>query len=122
MILRPGLASDRSALDAALTAMSRESLRRRFFSGGMPPSTVIGRLVGLDDVDHFAWVKIDGPDSDGNPLGSARFFRSASDSQTDDVSFGVVVEPTVAESGTCWSRQSASPRKRLGFVDSPPTS
>ncbi len=88
--LRPGLASDRSALDAGLAAMSRESLRRRFFSGGMPPASVIDRLVDLDYVDHFAWVAIDGPDPDGELIGSARFFRWKDDSGAADVSFGVV--------------------------------
>ena len=88
--LRPGLASDRSALDAGLAAMSRESLRRRFFSGGMPPASVIDRLVDLDYVDHFAWVAIDGPDPDGQLIGSARFFRSKDDSATADVTFGVI--------------------------------
>ena len=88
--LRPGLASDRSALDAGLAAMSRESLRRRFFSGGMPPAAVIDRLVDLDYVDHFAWVAIDGPDPAGELIGSARFFRSNDDPASAEVSFGVV--------------------------------
>ncbi len=88
--LRPGLAADRSALGAGLAAMSRESLRRRFFSGGMPSDSVIDRLVALDYVDHFAWVAIDGPDPDGELIGVARFFRSSADAHVADVSFGIV--------------------------------
>ena len=88
--LRPGLKSDRSALDAGLAAMSRESLRRRFFSGGMPPKTVIDRLAELDYVDHFAWVASDGAEPDGDLIGSARFFRSDTDPTAADVSFGVI--------------------------------
>ena len=88
--LRPGLAADRSALGAGLAAMSRESLRRRFFSGGMPPESVIDRLVDLDYVDHFAWVVIDGPDPDGELIGVARFIRSATDAETADVSFAII--------------------------------
>jgi protein lysine acetyltransferase len=88
--VRPGLASDRTALDAGLGAMSRESLRRRFFSGGMPPQAVVDRLADLDYVDHFAWVAIDGPDAEGDPIGSARYFRSTSDPEVADVSFGII--------------------------------
>lgn len=88
--LRPGLATDRSALDTGLAAMSRESLRRRFFSGGMPPKSVIDRLADFDYFDHFAWVASDGPQPDGELIGSASFFRSARDPESADVSFGVI--------------------------------
>ena len=88
--LRPGLATDRSALDAGLAAMSRESLRRRFFSGGVPPKSVIDRLADFDYVDHFAWVASEGAHPDGELIGSARFFRSAHDPKSADVSFGVI--------------------------------
>jgi protein lysine acetyltransferase len=88
--LRPGLHDDRAALNAGIAAMSKESLRRRFFSGGMPPQSVIDKLLDVDYVDHFAWVAIDGSDVDHEIVGSARFFRSTVDAESADVSFGVI--------------------------------
>jgi protein lysine acetyltransferase len=90
VVLRPGLASDRPALEAGLAAMSRESLRKRFFSGGFPPESVISRLVTLDYFNHFAWVVSEGPDPDGELVGSASYFRSTERLDEADISFGII--------------------------------
>lgn len=90
VMLRPGLSSDRPALDAGLAAMSRESLRKRFFSGGFPPESVISRLASLDYFNHFAWVVCEGSDPDGELVGSASFFRSTARPEEADISFGII--------------------------------
>lgn len=90
ILLRPGLSTDGPFLAAGLAAMSRESLRRRFFSGGMPPESVIRYLLDVDYVDHFAWVAIDAADPGLVPIGSARFIRSLTDHREADIAFGLV--------------------------------
>lgn len=90
MLLRPGLSTDGPFLAAGLAAMSRESLQRRFFSGGMPPESVIRYLLDVDYVDHFAWVAIDAADPELVPIGSARFIRSHTDHREADIAFGLV--------------------------------
>lgn len=90
ILLRPGLSTDGPFLAAGLAAMSRESLQRRFFSGGMPPESVIRYLLDVDYVDHFAWVAIDAADSGLVPIGSARFIRSLTDHREADIAFGLL--------------------------------
>ena len=88
--LRPGLSSDRSELAAGLAAMSRESLRRRFFSAGMPPESVVSYLLDVNYIDHFAWVAIDADDPESPTIGSARFIRSRSDHSEADIGVGLI--------------------------------
>jgi CRP-like cAMP-binding protein len=88
--LRPGLSSDGSALAAGLAAMSRESLRRRFFSSGTPPEPVVRYLLDVNYVDHFAWVAIEADNSDAPIIGSARFVRSKRDSTHADLGIGLI--------------------------------
>ncbi|MEP6625101.1 MAG: GNAT family N-acetyltransferase, partial [Acidimicrobiia bacterium] len=88
--LRPGLSSDGSALAAGLAAMSRESLRRRFFSSGTPPENVVRYLLDVNYVDHFAWVAIDAADPEQAIIGSARFVRSRSDAAYADLGIGLI--------------------------------
>ncbi len=90
VLLRPGLSTDGPFLTAGLAAMSRESLQRRFFSGGKPPESVIRYLLDVDYVDHFAWVAIDAADPLLVPIGSARFIRSLTDHREADIAFGLV--------------------------------
>ena len=88
--LRPGLSSDGNALAAGLAAMSRESLRRRFFSAGMPPESVVRYLLDVNYIDHFAWVAIDADDPQSPTIGSARFIRSRSDHSEADIGVGLI--------------------------------
>lgn len=88
--LRPGLSSDGSALAAGLAAMSRESLRLRFFSAGMPPESVVRYLLDVNYIDHFAWVAIDADDPESPTIGSARFIRSRSDHSEADIGIGLI--------------------------------
>ena len=73
ILLRPLLHSDRDALNSALHSLSRESIRRRFFSAGTPSETLVDYLIDIDYVDHFAWVALDAESHDG--VGVARFIR-----------------------------------------------
>lgn len=73
LLLRPLLHSDREALDSALHNLSRESIRRRFFSAGAPSSRLVDYLIDIDYVDHFAWVALDPLTQEG--LGVARYIR-----------------------------------------------
>jgi protein lysine acetyltransferase len=90
VVLRPGLSTDRTALDAGLAAMSKESLRLRFFSGGPPSEKVRNSLVDIDYFDHFAWVISEGTDIAGELVGSASYFRSEQNPQQADISFGII--------------------------------
>ncbi len=88
--LRPGLSSDGTALATGLAAMSRESLRRRFFSSGMPPENVVQYLLDVNYVDHFAWVAIDADEPDEPTIGSARFVRSKTEPTHADIGIGLI--------------------------------
>lgn len=73
LLLRPLLPSDRDAIDAALQKMSRESIRRRFFSAGTPSPRLVDYLIDIDYVDHFAWVVMDATTLEG--IGVGRYIR-----------------------------------------------
>lgn len=75
LLLRPLLPHDRDALDAALHQLSRQTLRRRFFSAGTPSPALVDYLVDIDYMDHFAWVALDGATGAGVAL--ARYIRGA---------------------------------------------
>lgn len=77
VLLRPLLPSDREALDSALHALSTESLRRRFFSAGIPSERLVDYLIDIDYVDHFAWAALDRATHEG--LGVARYIRKPGD-------------------------------------------
>ena len=90
--LRPGLATDHDAFDAALSEMSSESIRSRFFSASRPPESVIRYLIDVDYIDHFAWVVLD-PDADpavATPVGTARYFRSRENPAEAEIALGMV--------------------------------
>jgi CRP-like cAMP-binding protein len=73
-ILRPLLPSDRQALDDALHRLSRQSIRRRFFSESLPSERLVDYLVDIDYVDHFAWVVLDPAGQGGVAVG--RYVRT----------------------------------------------
>jgi len=85
--LRPLLPRDREALAAEIAALSPESRRRRFFTGGQPSARVIDYLVNIDYVDHFAWVMMT-PDG-GRGVATARYIRLADDPEQAELAFGV---------------------------------
>lgn len=88
VVLRPLLPGDRSAYRSAIGALSADSLRRRFLSGGRPSSRMIDYLVDIDYVDHFAWVVQD-PEHLDEVLGTSRFVRLARDRDRAEVAFEV---------------------------------
>jgi protein lysine acetyltransferase len=88
--IRPLLPTDRGKLADAQPGFSRESHYRRFFSA--PPLTdkVIGYLVDVDYVDHFAWAVL-AADEAGEPgVASARYIRERGAPDTGEVAFSVV--------------------------------
>jgi RimJ/RimL family protein N-acetyltransferase len=86
--LRPLLPSDRAAFIAAVRHWSAESLRRRFFSGGVPSARLLDYLIDIDFVDHFAWVVVD-PEADDSLVAVARYIRHADNADLADLAFGV---------------------------------
>jgi CRP-like cAMP-binding protein len=89
ILLRPLLPADRAAYATAIDALSADSLRRRFLSGGHPNSRMIDYLVDIDYVDHFAWV-VQEPDRRDEVLGTARFVRLRDRPDHAEVAFEVV--------------------------------
>ena len=87
VLIRPLLHSDREALDSALHKLSRESIRRRFFSAGTPSSALVDYLIDVDYVDHFAWVALDANTHEG--VGVARYIRQPASSSA-EVAFTTV--------------------------------
>ena len=88
ILLRPLLPADRAAYASAIGALSADSLRRRFLTGGRPNSRIIDYLVDIDYVDHFAWV-VQEPARRDEVLGTARFVRLRSDPEKAEVAFEV---------------------------------
>jgi RimJ/RimL family protein N-acetyltransferase len=78
VLLRPLLPDDRQAVRDALTGLSAESIRRRFFSSVPPTPALVDHLVDLDYVDHFAWAVVDSASHDGIAVG--RYVRTDHDS------------------------------------------
>lgn len=73
VLIRPLLPSDRAALDSALHRLSRESIRKRFFSAGAPSTRLVDYLIDIDYVDHFAWTVLDAATHEG--MAVARYVR-----------------------------------------------
>ena len=89
-LVRPLVPADRAGVEAGLGLMSPESLRRRFFSGGMPNASVVDYLVHIDYVHHFAWVVVP-PAPAPAGLAVARWIRGdGDDAHVAEVAFGVV--------------------------------
>ena len=87
LVLRPLLASDREMIETGLAQTSRESLRRRFFSGGPPSARVIDHLVNIDYIDHFAWAALAEDGQHG--VSVARYVRARRDREEADLAFFV---------------------------------
>jgi CRP-like cAMP-binding protein len=88
ILVRALLAEDRDAFDQELHRLSKDSLRRRFFSASSPSESMVDYLVHIDYVDHFAWVVVDA----GNPrqgLATARFVRMV-EPEMAEMAFGTV--------------------------------
>jgi CRP-like cAMP-binding protein len=90
--LRPLVAEDRGIYTAAVQALSPESLRRRFFSPGVPSEALLDYLVDVDYVNHFAWLVL-GPARNQDPrppgaVAAGRYVRSPG-SAVAEVAFGV---------------------------------
>ncbi len=88
VLVRPLVAEDREAFDQELHRLSKESLRRRFFSSVPPSESMVDYLVHVDYVDHFAWVVVDADDRQRG-LATARFVRTAQPG-TAEMAFGTV--------------------------------
>lgn len=76
VLVRPLVAEDRDAFDQELQRLSKESLRRRFFSSTPPSESMVDYLVHIDYVDHFAWVVLEADDRHRG-LATGRFVRTA---------------------------------------------
>ncbi len=77
VVVRPLLPSDRPAFDAAIHSLSRESIRRRFFTAGAPSPALVDYLIDIDYVDHFAWVVLDARTHEG--MATGRYVRRPGD-------------------------------------------
>jgi protein lysine acetyltransferase len=86
VLIRPLLAEDRDAFDQELHRLSKDSLRRRFFSAAPPSESMVDYLVHIDYVDHFAWVVLDEDDTHQG-LATARFVR-LTQPETAEMAFG----------------------------------
>jgi RimJ/RimL family protein N-acetyltransferase len=88
VVLRPLLPEDKYAFAVAVSALSVESRRRRFFSPSQPNPAILDYLVDIDYMNHFAWIVLDGnPPHPG--LGTGRYVREHDDPDTAEVAFGV---------------------------------
>ena len=88
VLLRPLMPSDRPGIAEALRQMSRESLRRRFFTAGRPSDSVVDYLVDLDYVDHFAWLTLDGR-APVRGFATARYIRRPDAPERAEITFAV---------------------------------
>jgi CRP-like cAMP-binding protein len=90
LALRCLLPSDREGFVEGIHRLSRESLRRRFFSGGEPNSHVIDYLLSMNFMDHFAWLAFDPAVPGGQGVAVARFIRDREHPYRAEVAFSVV--------------------------------
>jgi RimJ/RimL family protein N-acetyltransferase len=88
--VRPILPADRPQLEEALDKhFSRESHRKRFFSAGKLPASLITYLVDVDYVDHFVWVVLTEEDGSLRGVASTRYIRLKDDPEVAEIAFGV---------------------------------
>jgi CRP-like cAMP-binding protein len=71
--VRPLLPSDRRAYGEEIHHLSKDSLRRRFFTSNPPSEGLVDYLVDIDYVNHFAWVALH--PGGGAGLATARYVR-----------------------------------------------
>ena len=88
--VRPVLPADRPRLEDALDKhFSQESHRKRFFSAGKLPASLITYLVDVDYVDHFAWVVLTEEHGALRGVASTRYIRLKEDPEMAEIAFGV---------------------------------
>lgn len=88
--IRPVLPADRARLQTALDRhFSQESHRKRFFSPGKVSPTLLGYLVDVDYVNHFAWVVMTMEDGALRGVASTRYIRLHDAPEVAEVAFGV---------------------------------
>jgi CRP-like cAMP-binding protein len=87
LLLRPVLPGDAERFVEGSAAFSRETLYRRFLSGGAPTEAQLAYLFEVDYVDHFVWVVTDGVD--GPIVADARFVRDTDNPTSAEVALTV---------------------------------
>ena len=87
LFLRPVLPGDAERFVEGSAAFSRETLYRRFLSGGAPTKAQLAYLFEVDYVDHFVWVVTDG--LDGPIAGDARFIRDTDNPASAEIALTV---------------------------------
>ena len=90
--LRPLLPSDRLEYMDLLSKLSPESRRLRFFTASLPSEKLINYLLGIDFINHFAWVVLDRSTSPHQGCGVARLIRSDPDPWRAEAAFAVIDE------------------------------
>ena len=87
LLLRPVLPGDAERFVEGSAAFSRETLYRRFLSGGGPTKAQLAYLFEVDYVDHFVWVMTAGVD---RPIvGDARFVRDTDNPASAEIALTV---------------------------------
>lgn len=85
-VVRPIMPSDSLAFREELRLLSRESVRKRFFSVSTPPDSVVDYLLDADHFNHAVWAALD---QTGSPVGSVRCIRSKEDPQEAELAIGL---------------------------------
>ena len=88
--LRPLLPTDRPEYVELLSKLSKESRRLRFFTGSLPSEKLINYLLGIDFINHFAWVVLDRSTNPHEGCGVARLIRNEADSSRAEAAFAVI--------------------------------
>ncbi len=73
-LVRPVLPTDATVFREELRHLSKESVRRRFFSASLPPDSVVNYLLDADHYNHAVWAALDPIEL--TPVGSVRCIRS----------------------------------------------
>ena len=87
LVLRPLLPGDHDEVAAAIRSQPQEWIYSRFFSGGMPSSSIVEYLTNVDYLRHFAWVVARAETLEGLAIG--RYIRLREDPSTAEIAFGV---------------------------------
>ncbi len=87
LVLRPLLPGDHDEVAAAIRSQPQEWIYSRFFSGGMPSSSIVDYLTNVDYLRHFAWVVALAETLEGIAIG--RYIRLREDPSTAEIAFGV---------------------------------
>lgn len=88
--LRPLLPTDRPEYLELLFKLSKESRRLRFFTGSLPSEKLINYLLGIDFINHFAWVVLDRSTNPHQGCAIARLIRNEADASRAEAAFAVI--------------------------------